>query len=213
MRAKVSSTSRQRGSLMPLLSLPSEKVPAPPSPNCTLLVGSKTPPAQNFSTSAVRASTSRPRSSTSGRSPAWASRSAANSPAGPMPATTGRCFPGRTWRTGSAASGGGMSCALWGRCAGARVSSTSSVREKWTSRLSRASTDFRNSRTERISCADSFSARAARRSSGASASFRLCRSWDMRIVMVVLLRSSSCPCSASESPGPRDARRPRPIAG
>ena len=41
---KSSSTLRARGSLVPVLSLPSEKVPAPPSPNWTLESGRKRPP-------------------------------------------------------------------------------------------------------------------------------------------------------------------------
>ena len=53
-----------RLSWVPVVSLPSEKVPAPPSPNWTLEAGLSTPVDQNRSTSAVRSSTGRPRSST-----------------------------------------------------------------------------------------------------------------------------------------------------
>ena len=70
-------------SLMPELSLPSEKAPAPPSPNCTLLSGSSAAPFQKAFTSRARSSTLLPRSITSGARPMRASVSAANSPAGP----------------------------------------------------------------------------------------------------------------------------------
>ena len=86
---RVRNTVEMRGSWVPVVSLPSEKVPAPPSPNCTLEEGSSTPVAQNCSTSTVRSSTGRPRSSTMGGRPFRARNRAANSPAGPMPATTG----------------------------------------------------------------------------------------------------------------------------
>ena len=79
-----------RPSCVEVLSLPSEKVPAPPSPNWTLDSGSSAPPARKASTSRSLASTSLPRSSTMGRAPARASTSAANIPAGPKPAITGR---------------------------------------------------------------------------------------------------------------------------
>ena len=46
-----------------VLSFPSEKVPAPPSPNCTLDSGLRLPPCQYASTSFERVSTSKPRSS------------------------------------------------------------------------------------------------------------------------------------------------------
>ncbi len=78
-----------RGSFTPVVSLPSENVPAPPSPNWTLEVVDRMPVRQKRSTSPVRSSTSRPRSSTMGRRPARARVRAANSPAGPIPATTG----------------------------------------------------------------------------------------------------------------------------
>ena len=74
---------------MPVVSFPSEKVPAPPSPNCTLEDWESAPVRQKCSTSAVRSSTSRPRSSTMGGRPARARVRAANSPAGPIPTTTG----------------------------------------------------------------------------------------------------------------------------
>ena len=88
--AMISRTWPQSGLEMPVVSLPSENVPAPPSPNCTLLSGASAPPVQKRSTSCRRRSTSCPRSSTMGRSPARARYSAANSPAGPRPTTTGR---------------------------------------------------------------------------------------------------------------------------
>ena len=82
---------RIRGSLLRAVSFPSENVPAPPSPNCTLDSGSSRPVFQNTATSCVRRSTSRPRSRTIGAAPACASTHAAKIPAGPNPTTTGRC--------------------------------------------------------------------------------------------------------------------------
>ena len=76
-------------SLVPVVSLPSEKAPAPPSPNCTLLVVSRIPFFQKLCTSSVRVSTSLPRSIKIG----CASISAANNPAGPAPTTTGLTVP------------------------------------------------------------------------------------------------------------------------
>ena len=75
---------------MPVLSLPSENAPAPPSPNCTLDCSSKMPCARILATSLALPSTSRPRSSNSGCRPALAKINAANKPAGPPPTTTGR---------------------------------------------------------------------------------------------------------------------------
>ena len=97
---RVSTTAEMRGSWVPVVSLPSEKVPAPPSPNWTLDSGSSGPPAQKRSTAAARASTGSPRSSTTQGRPFRARNRAANSPAGPMPATTGgraerRATPGK----------------------------------------------------------------------------------------------------------------------
>ena len=67
--ARDSSTVPMRGSWVPVVSLPSEKVPAPPSPNCTLHSGSSSPEAQKRSTASARSSTGRPRSSTRGGTP------------------------------------------------------------------------------------------------------------------------------------------------
>ncbi len=83
-------TLRQRGSLMFVVSLPSEKVPAPPSPNCTLEFGSKSPCSQKWCTFAARLSTSSPRSSNRGRKPSSDSSRPAKRPAGPVPIITGR---------------------------------------------------------------------------------------------------------------------------
>ena len=82
------STCVMRLSCVPVFSLPSENVPAPPSPNCTLHSASSAPPLRKALTFAVRVSASRPRSSTIGFKPARASVSAQNIPAGPKPATT-----------------------------------------------------------------------------------------------------------------------------
>ena len=97
---RASITAEMRGSWVPVVNFPSEKVPAPPSPNCTLEAGSSAPPAQNPSTLAVRASTSSPRSSTTQGMPFRARNRAANSPAGPIPTTTGM-VPERRFTSGN----------------------------------------------------------------------------------------------------------------
>ena len=73
-----------------VLSFPSENVPAPPSPNCTLEDGSSCPVSQNRATRSVLASTSSPRSRSMGMYPFLASIRPQNSPAGPVPIMTGR---------------------------------------------------------------------------------------------------------------------------
>ena len=78
------------GSLIWLYSLPSEKVPAPPSPNCTLLSGFNTDLRHSPQVSWVRCLTACPRSMTIGFKPICAKTSAANMPQGPKPTTTGR---------------------------------------------------------------------------------------------------------------------------
>ena len=153
---------------MPEFSLPSENAPAPPSPNCTLLAGFSAPPRQNDSTSSARASTGLPRSTTTGASPARASLSAANSPAGPMPTTSGECLRGRALGSALGGTGETISAPRGSRFSG-RFVSTSSVSEKWTSPLSRASTDRRTIRTEAISSSRTRSAFAASRASGREA--------------------------------------------
>ena len=87
--ANSSSTKCRRLSWMPVFSFPSEKVPAPPSPNCTLFSVSRGPPPRKASTALRRVKASCPRSITTGMAPARASTSAANMPAGPKPTTTG----------------------------------------------------------------------------------------------------------------------------
>ena len=77
------------GSLTSVFNLPSEKVPAPPSPNCTLETVSNTPLSQKRSTSFVRSVTERPRSRTTGAQPLIVSAYAQKSPAGPAPTITG----------------------------------------------------------------------------------------------------------------------------
>lgn len=81
---------KMRSSFVPVFSLPSENVPAPPSPNCTLHSLSSARSCQKRCTAFCRSSTAPPRSTTIGRSPARASRRPANIPAGPKPTTTGR---------------------------------------------------------------------------------------------------------------------------
>ena len=79
-----------RGSLIWLYSLPSEKVPAPPSPNCTLLSGLSVCLRHKPQVSLVRWRTGLPRSMTIGLKPICAKLSAAKMPQGPKPTTTGR---------------------------------------------------------------------------------------------------------------------------
>ena len=81
---------RPRGSFTRVFNFPSENVPAPPSPNCTLDAGFSTPVFQKCKTSSVRSPTFFPRSNTRGLYPSLASRYAQKSPAGPAPITTGR---------------------------------------------------------------------------------------------------------------------------
>ena len=127
------STLAARGSLMRVVSFPSENVPAPPSPNMTLLSGSNAPPLQKRCTSAVRSDTGLPRSTTSGWYPCCARQYAANSPAGPNPATSmrprGSSVP---CATGAGTSGANLrmpASPLWRTrisCAGASVTATCS---------------------------------------------------------------------------------------
>ena len=60
------------GSFTMVFSFPSEKVPAPPSPNCTLVVSDSSPVSQNLSTVAVLLSTSCPCSTIIGFKPEMA---------------------------------------------------------------------------------------------------------------------------------------------
>lgn len=104
---------------------PSEKVPAPPSPNWILALGSSWPVAEKCSTACTRCSSAGPRSSTMGRYPWRASSSAANSPAGPNPQTTGRQRRGlppgcRVSSTGRCSTAPGVFAAYAGSAAGSR---------------------------------------------------------------------------------------------
>lgn len=92
---------RPSRSLICVVSLPSEKVPAPPSPNCTLETGSKEPLFQKPYTSRTRSRAGLPRSTSSGRKPARASMSPASRPQGPAPTITGRVKPFRGARAGN----------------------------------------------------------------------------------------------------------------
>ena len=87
----VSSTKRFRPnlSLTRVFNFPSEKVPAPPSPNCTFEAVFNMPSFQNCSTTFWRSLTGAPRSITRGSYPSKASKYAQNRPAGPLPITTG----------------------------------------------------------------------------------------------------------------------------
>ena len=78
----------ERGSFMRVYNFPSEKVPAPPSPNWMFDFGLKVLFWENASTSLILASTSLPLSIRSGLSPALANRRVANRPHGPLPTTT-----------------------------------------------------------------------------------------------------------------------------
>ena len=71
-----------------MLSLPSEKVPAPPSPNWTLDSSFKTPASKNLETVFTLLSTSSPLSITIGLILLEAKMYAANNPAGPLPTIT-----------------------------------------------------------------------------------------------------------------------------
>ena len=84
-----------------VLSFPSEKVPAPPSPNCTLLFLSSTRVWIKLCTLFSRSSTLAPRSITIGVMPRCNRRRAQNSPAGPLPTINARslgnlCFGKRS---------------------------------------------------------------------------------------------------------------------
>ena len=83
-------TRRCRGFLVPVLSLPSENVPAPPSPNWMLDAGSSSPVALKWRTALVRLVASSPCSMRRGARPASARVRAAKSPAHPAPTTMGR---------------------------------------------------------------------------------------------------------------------------
>ena len=74
-----------------VVNLPSEKVPAPPSPNCIFELFLNILLFQKLLISFVLSSTSNPLSSKSGLYPLCAKSNAANKPAGPLPTTTGRC--------------------------------------------------------------------------------------------------------------------------
>ena len=92
---------------MPVPSLPSENVPAPPSPNDTFDSGSRMPSLKNLSTSLTLSDIFFPRSSTIGFAPLLASMRAANIPHGPNPTTTGLSSPrysSSTYSSGTGAS-------------------------------------------------------------------------------------------------------------
>ena len=72
-----------------VVSLPSEKVPAPPSPNCTLDIVFNIPSFLNSSTSFERSSTFLPCSIIIGFTPFSTIERAQNNPAGPAPIITG----------------------------------------------------------------------------------------------------------------------------
>ena len=78
-----------KGLWIPLVNLPSEKVPAPPSPNWTFDNVFSFPVFWNSSTSFFRSSTVFPCSIIIGFIPFWANVNAENKPAGPAPIITG----------------------------------------------------------------------------------------------------------------------------
>ena len=85
-------TSRVFLSLILVVNLPSEKVPAPPSPKQTLFSEESIPSSFNLSKANTRSCISLPRSIINGRYPLFASVYAQNSPHGPDPTITGRPF-------------------------------------------------------------------------------------------------------------------------
>ena len=87
---KVSRIRRWAGFLVPVLSLPSEKVPAPPRPNWILLSGSRMRSFRKRSIACERRNAGSPRSMSRGLRPASARVRAAKRPAQPAPTTTGR---------------------------------------------------------------------------------------------------------------------------
>ena len=78
----------QKGLWIPLVNLPSEKVPAPPSPNWTFDKQSNLPVFLNISTTFCLFSTLSPCSITIGVIPFWTKVRAANKPLGPAPTIT-----------------------------------------------------------------------------------------------------------------------------
>mgnify|MGYP006876968200 CR=1 FL=1 len=150
---KVSRISRWAGFLVPVLSLPSEKVPAPPRPNWILLSGSRIRSLRKRSIASERRSAGSPRSMSRGLRPASARARAAKRPAQPAPTTTGRPL-------GAFGTGWGMKeprrqpCGCASGCARrrgrplpVRVGSLSArlvkLKIKWTSRFLRVSIDLR----------------------------------------------------------------------
>ena len=141
--------------LVPVVSFPSENVPAPPSPNWILLSGSSAAVVLKRSMSAVRRQASWPRSMRSGCRPALARASAAKRPAQPAPTTTGRSEGRRASATGAGKLGSPPSMIRIWRCVSAsrlltswfssiwQASSTRALRIKCTLLFLRASTDLR----------------------------------------------------------------------
>ena len=86
----VSKTVLQYTEFIPVVSLPSEKVPAPPSPNWIFEFGFKIPVLIKLLISFWRSSTDFPCSTIIGKSPFSTKVIAANKPAGPAPIITGR---------------------------------------------------------------------------------------------------------------------------
>ena len=87
--ASVCSMNLCAGLFVPVASLPSEKVPAPPRPNWMFDSGSSSPVSLKCSMAFVLRVASWPRSTRSGFSPALASESAQKRPAHPAPITIG----------------------------------------------------------------------------------------------------------------------------
>ena len=139
-------------SLIRVFSLPSEKVPAPPSPNCTFDSGSRLFCCQKVSTLRDRSSTGSPRSITRGFRPARASIRPQNRPAGPRPTTTGTgCSAALCPRAGGVKKGtSAFSWTPWGlflrfKYCASSASSTSRTITNWGSWPRRASRERRTS--------------------------------------------------------------------
>ena len=149
----VSRISRWAGFLVPVLSLPSEKVPAPPRPNWILLSGSRIRSLRKRSIACERRSAGSPRSMSRGLRPALARVRAAKRPAQPAPTTTG--CPLGVFGTGLGNEGASPSTMRMRErsrsatrsttsCSSRElVSSTRKLKIKWTSRFLRASIDLR----------------------------------------------------------------------
>ena len=84
-----SNTFPEKTDVFPVVNFPSEKVPAPPSPNCMFVLVFNTPLSIKLFTSSILFSTFDPCSIIIGSIPLSTSVIAVKSPAGPAPTITG----------------------------------------------------------------------------------------------------------------------------